>query len=373
MNNPAKILVVDDVEKNVKLLADILFASGYEVLKASSGKEALDIIEKQHVDIVLLDILMPGMDGYEVCRAIRDNPATEVLPVVLVTALDPSEERVKGIEAGADDFLTKPVNRPELLARVRSLLRIKDLHDKVQEQTSELESWSQELEGRVKSQVEELEKLGELKRFLTPQVVDLLTTDGIDPHKPHRRKISVVFLDLRGFTALTSSAEPEEVMDILNEYHEAMGALVSKYHGTLVHFIGDGIMIIFNDPISIEKPAETAVRMTLEMRESAMEICDKWRRQGFDLGCGFGIDEGYATIGAVGYEGRMDYTAIGTVTNLSSRLCGEAKDGQILMTQKTFSQMENIAQAESLGEMEYKGIPAPLVTYNILSIADESG
>jgi adenylate cyclase len=368
MNDPANILVVDDIEKNVKLLADILSVSGYEVLTAGNGKEALELVGKHDIDLVLLDILMPGMDGYEVCRAIRKIPGDEMLPVVMVTALDPSEERIKGIEAGADDFLTKPVNRPELLARVRSLLRVKDLYDKVQEQKRELDSWGHELEARVDKQVKELDKLGRLKRFLTPQLVELITTDGIDPLKPHRRKITVVFIDLRGFTSLTGNAEPEEVMEMLNEYHQEMGALVSKYNGTLAHFIGDGIMIIFNDPVTIEHPAETAVRMTLDMRESARRICDKWCGQGLEMGCGFGIDEGYATIGAIGYEGRQDYTAIGMVTNLSSRLCSEARDGQILITQKLFSNIEDLVEAESLGEISYKGIPAPIMTYNVLSI-----
>jgi len=368
MNTPVTILVVDDIDKNVKLLADILSVSGYEVMTAGNGKEALELIDRHDIDLVLLDILMPGMDGYEVCRAIRMIPGHEMLPVVMVTALDPAEERIKGIEAGADDFLTKPVNRPELLARVRSLLRVKDLYDKVQEQKSELDAWGHELEARVTRQVNELDKLGKLKRFLTPQLVELITSDGIDPLKPHRRKITVVFTDLRGFTSLTGNAEPEEVMDMLNDYQHEMGALVSKYNGTLAHFIGDGIMIIFNDPVPIEHPAETAVRMTLEMRERAMLICGKWRSQGFELGCGFGIDEGYATIGAVGYEGRQDYTAIGMVTNLSSRLCSEAKDGQILMTQKMYGKLEELVKAEPLGEIHYKGIPAPLMTYNVLSI-----
>jgi adenylate cyclase len=371
VNEPANILVVDDLEKNVRLLADMLSASGYKVVTTDNGKEALEKVKSKDIDLVLLDILMPGMNGYDVCRAIRDNPGTEVLPVVMVTALDPADERIKGIEAGADDFITKPVNRQEILARVRSLLRIKHLYDQVQDQAKQLESWGHKLEVRVKEQVDELEKMGKLKRFLTPQLVELITTGGIDPLKPHRRKITVVFVDLRGFTSLTANAEPEDVMDILNRYQEEMGVLISRYNGTLVHFIGDGIMVIFNDPLPIDNPTETAVRMALEMRQRAKALCNEWHNQGFELGCGFGIAEGYATIGAIGFESRRDYTAIGTVTNLSARLCGEAKDGQILTTQKTYSQLEGLVEADPLGEISYKGIAAPQMTYNILSIVEQ--
>lgn len=368
MSSTDSVLVVDDIDSNARLLEDLLSATGYKVLTASNGKDALEIIENHNIDLVLLDVLMPGMNGYEVCRAIRNNPSTETLPVIMVTAMDETEDRVEGIEAGADDFLTKPVNRPEMLARVKSLLRIKHLHDKVQKQTNELKSWSSKLEERVKTQVAELEKLGELKRFLTSQIVDIISSDGIDPLKPHRRKITVVFLDLRGFTPLTGDAEPEEVMDIVNEYYGNMVSLITKYNGTLLRFIGDGIMIVFNDPVPIDNPTEVAARMTLEMRESAKLLCDKWHSQGFEVGCGFGIAEGYATIGALGYEGRQDYTALGMVVNLSSRLCSEAEDQQILVTQKTYSQLDGLVNAESLGEILYKGIPTPQLTYNILSL-----
>ncbi|MGN6718291.1 MAG: response regulator, partial [Candidatus Binatia bacterium] len=246
MNSPAKILVVDDTPKNVKLLADLLSVKGYAVVTAESGKEALTRIKTERPDLVLLDVVMPEMSGYEVCTAIRAKEETAMLPVVMVTALDPGVERVKGIEAGADDFLSKPINQPELLARVRSLLRIKSLQDQVQSQAAELAELNNNLEHRVQEQVTELQRLGRLRRFFSPQIAELIVNGAADdPLKTHRRELTVVYLDLRGFTAFAESAEPEEVMEILHEYHAAMGKLIVAHEGTLEHFAGDGMMIFF--------------------------------------------------------------------------------------------------------------------------------
>ncbi|HWO43475.1 MAG TPA: response regulator, partial [Candidatus Eisenbacteria bacterium] len=313
MNTPAKILVVDDTPKNVKLLADLLSVKGYNVVTAESGAEALGKLEIENPDLVLLDVVMPEMSGYDVCRRIRDKPATATLPVIMVTALDPAEERVKGLDAGADDFLTKPIHQPELLARVRSLLRIKDLHDRVLTQAAELAEWNKTLAQRVEEQVEQLERLGRLKRFFSPQLADLILKGGAeDPLATHRRELTVVFLDLRGFTAFAETAEPEEVMAVLHEYHAAMGKLITEYEGTLEHFAGDGMMVFFNDPLPLPNPAEQAIRMALAMRERVHELTFKWRKLGYDLGFGVGIAQGYATIGAIGFEGRWEYGAIGT-------------------------------------------------------------
>jgi adenylate cyclase len=192
VQSPAKILVVDDTPKNVKLLADLLSARGYAVAIAASGAEALAQLEAEKPDLVLLDVVMPEMSGYEVCRKIRENPATRILPVVMVTALDPAEERIKGLDAGADDFLTKPINQAELLARVRSLLRIKELYDTVQAQAGQLSESNTTLERRVREQVDQLERLGRLKRFFSPQLAELIVGGGAeDPLKAHRREITV--------------------------------------------------------------------------------------------------------------------------------------------------------------------------------------
>jgi adenylate cyclase len=367
MKAPAKILVVDDTPKNVKLLADLLTVKGYTVVTAASGREALALVGAEKPDLVLLDVVMPEMSGYEVCRKIRENPATQILPVMMVTALDPSEERIKGLDAGADDFLTKPINQAELLARVRSLLRIKELYDTVQTQAAELSDWNKNLERRVEEQVAQLERLGRLKRFFSPQLAEMIVAGGAeDPLKTHRREVTVVFLDLRGFTAFAETAEPEEVMGVLREYHTEMGKLILAHEGTLERFTGDGMMIFFNDPVPVANAAERAIRMALAMRDSVAELKAKWHKLGYDLDFGVGIAQGYATIGAIGFEGRMDYGAIGTVTNLASRLCGEAKPGQILISQRLLANVDEMVEAEPVGELTLKGFHRSITAHNIL-------
>jgi adenylate cyclase len=357
-----KILVVDDTPVNVKLLADLLGAKGYDVVTAASGKEALAKVDSDRPDIVLLDVMMPGMTGYEVCRTLRDNPATVMLPVVMVTALDPSQERVKGIEAGADDFLTKPINQPELLARVRSLLRVKALHD-------ELAELNRTLEQRVAAQVAQLESLGRLKRFFSPQLAEAILTGGAeDPLKSHRREITVVFVDLRGFTAFAETAEPEEVMAVLREYHAQMGQLVLSHEGTLERFTGDGMMIFFNDPVVVDDASERAVRMAAAMRARVAELAVRWRKLGYDLDFGIGIAQGYATLGAIGFEGRWDYGAIGSVTNLAARLCAEARPGQILISRRVYAAVEELVDATPVGELALKGFSRPIPTYEVATV-----
>ncbi|MBI3456702.1 MAG: response regulator [Candidatus Rokubacteria bacterium] len=369
MSTPAKILVVDDTPQNVKLLADLLTARGYGVVTAASGPEALERVEKERPDLVLLDVVMPAMSGYEVCRKIRENPATGIMPVVMVTALDPAQERIKGLDAGADDFLTKPINQPELMARVRSLLRIKQLYDTVQTQAAQLGEWNKTLEQRVQEQVAQLERLSRLKRFFSPQLAELIVAGGTeDPLKSHRRDVTVVFLDLRGFTAFAETAEPEEVMGVLRQYHAEMGHLILAHEGTLERFAGDGMMVFFNDPVPVPDHAARAVRMALAMRDRVVELAVKWRKLGYDLHVGVGIAHGYATIGAIGFEGRWDYGAIGTVTNLAFRLCGEAKPGQILVSGRVLGAVEELAETEPMGELALKGFLKPVPVFSILGL-----
>ncbi len=371
MTAKARILAVDDQPHNLRLLVDLLNARGYEVVTAASGAEALEKIGSERPDLVLLDVIMPNMSGYEVCKKIRENPATGVLPVVMITALDPAEERVKGLEAGADDFLSKPINQPELLARVRSLLRIKQLYDTVQEQKAQLGELNRTLEERVLEQVGQLDRLGRLKRFFSPQLADLIVSGGADdPLKTHRREIAVVFLDLRGFTSFSEAADPEEVMNVLREYHAAMGALILSHEGTLERFTGDGIMIFFNDPVVVANPAERALHMAVAMQEKAAVLLAKWRKLGYDLGFGIGVAQGYATIGAIGFEGRWDYGAIGNVTNLAARLCAEAKPGQILVSRRILATVEGLVDAEPVGEITLKGFSKPVATFNVLRLKD---
>jgi class 3 adenylate cyclase/CheY-like chemotaxis protein len=366
---PAKILVVDDLPQNVKLLADLLAVKGYAVATVASGAEALEKVETERPDLVLLDVMMPEMSGYEVCRAIRDDPATGILPVVMVTSLDPAQERIKGLEAGADDFLTKPINQGELLARVRSLLRIKALYDTVQDQAAQLAELNATLEARVEEQVGQLDRLGRLKRFFSPQLAELIVAGGAeDPLKSHRREITVVFLDLRGFTAFAETSEPEEVMAVLREYHAAMGELILAHEGTLERFTGDGMMVFFNDPLPVPDPAARALRMALAMRDRVARLTAVWRKRGWDLAVGVGVAQGYATLGAIGFEGRWDYGAIGTVTNLAARLCGEAKAGQILISQRLLATVDDL-ECEPIGELLLKGFQRSVTTFNVLGMA----
>jgi adenylate cyclase len=362
--SPGRVLVVDDTPANVKLLEDLLGFHGYEVEVARSGEEALERVRRSPPDLMLLDVLMPGMSGYDVCRAIRADPALAALAVVMVTSLDDREARVRGLEAGADDFLAKPVNAPELIARVRSLLRIRRLYDTVQRQARQLAAWNRTLEARVAEEVERVGQLMRLKRFFSPQLAELILAGGADdPLESHRREITVVFLDLRGFTAFAESAEPEEVMKALAEFHAAMGRRVLEFQGTLERFTGDGLMVFFNDPLPIQQPARRAVEMAFAMQEDALKLSAQWKKKGYSLGLGIGIAQGYATVGAIGFEGRIDYGAIGTVTNMASRLCDLAEPGHILVSQRVHAEVEDLVFAEDLGGVPLHGFARPVPAY----------
>ncbi len=364
----ATILAVDDLPQNIKLLDAVLSPRGFTVLSAGSGQEALDLLSARVPDLVLLDILMPGLDGYETCRRIRSNPATSFLPVVMITASG-GEQKVRATEAGADDFITKPFDQAELLARVRSLVRVKRYHDTVTAQATELAAWNTELENRVSAQVDELERLGRLRRFLSPQIARLIVDSGDEDFlQSHRRQITAVYCDLRGFTSFAETAEPEETMAVLGEYHKALGDLVFRFEGTLEHFAGDGLLVFFNDPVPCADAPERAVRMAVAMRSRVAELSEGWRRLDHDLGFGVGIAQGFATLGRVGFEGRYDYAAIGTVTNLSARLCAEAAAGQILVTQRVLTGAGDVVVGRAVGPLELRGFSRPVEAHEILGL-----
>jgi len=372
MTETITILAVDDQPANLRLLDAVLSPRGYRVIRATSGEQALELLPSSDVDLVLLDIVMPGIDGYEVCRRIRSAPETAFLPVVMITASG-HQEKARAIEAGADDFVSKPFDQSELLARVASLARIKRYHDTVAKQAAELAQWNAELEARVNTQLEELQRMKRLRRFLSPQVAELVINSGDDSFLgSHRREIVVVFCDLRGFTAFAESSEPEEVMGVLKDYHTALGELIFRYEGTLERFTGDGLMVFFNDPFPLDKPAQRAVEMALAMRERVRTLAEGWSRVGHDLGFGVGIAQGFATLGRIGYEGRFDYAAIGSVTNLAARLCAEAGAGQVLVSQRVFSAVDDVAVGESVGALELRGFSRPIRAFGVSRMINSS-
>lgn len=366
MRSPAQILIADDNPDNLEIFRVRLAAHGYDVLTATDGEEALAIARERRPDVILLDVMMPRMDGVEVCRRLKEDASLPYMPIIMITAKTSSQDVVTALDAGADEYLTKPVDHGALVARVKSMLRIKALTDTVEAQRKELADWNKALEKRVNEQLEQLERLSRLKRFFSPQLAEAILTGGSqDPLQSHRREVTVVFLDLRNFTTFAELSEPEEVMGVLREFHTEMGSLILEHEGTLERFTGDGLMIFFNDPIVIEDHAIRALRMALAMRDRVNEMSISWLKHGYDLSLGIGIARGYATIGAIGFEGRVDYGAVGAVTNLAARLCSEANGGQILTNQKTLTSFEDLVEAEPVGEISLKGFAKPIAVYSI--------
>ena len=351
-------MIVDDEPFNLDLLEQELGEFDYVIERANDGLEALDKIESFLPDVILLDYMMPKMNGLEVVKRLRAAEQHKGIPVILLTAKATQEDKIAGLDAGADDYVTKPFDSFELLARVRAMLRIKQLHDT-------LDEWNRTLADKVNQQVAELERMARLKRYLSPQIAETILGDDDNLFKTHRREITIVFLDLRGFTAFSDNAEPEEVMEFLRHYHGEMGKLVFKFEGTLERFMGDGIVVIFNDPIPCEDHAQKATGMALEMRDRVKELRTAWRKKGYDLDLGVGLAAGYATLGTMGFEGRMDYGTVGNLPNLAARLCAEAKGGQILTDQKTMSRLEENFDAEPIQELNLKGISRPILAFNI--------
>src|SRR5262245_3377772 len=350
-----------------------LEAHGYEVVTATDGFEAIARAKDSEPDLVLLDVMMPKLDGISALKQLKEDAALRFVPVILLTAKSDTADVVAGLEAGADDYLTKPFDQAALIARVRSMLRIKGLHDLVQEQSAELQqqkeqlaAWNRTLEERVATQVSEIERVNRLRRFLAPQVAELIASSETDVLQSHRREVTVMFCDIRGFTGFTEIAEPEEVMTVLREYHEVAGNLIFRYEGTLEHFAGDGILIVFNDPVPYPDHAERGVRMALELREGMTGLIDVWRKRGHTLGFGVGIALGYATLGQVGFDRRFDYAAIGSVTNLASRLCDEAKPGQILISQRVLGKIEPLIETNHVGDLNLKGFHRPMPAYEVV-------
>jgi class 3 adenylate cyclase len=362
MRDPARILVVDDIADNVEILRMRLTSLGYEVVVAEDGEQALARVRETLPDLILLDIMMPKIDGLEVVKRLKADPSLPFIPVILVTAKASPKDVVAGLDAGGDDYLIKPIDHGALVARVRAMLRIKALHDEVQ-------ALNEGLEAKVRDQVEELERIGRLRRFLAPQLAQAIVSAGDDKMlENHRREVVAVFCDLRGFTSFSETAEPEDIMAVLAEYHGAVGPLIRKYEGTLDRFTGDGMMVFFNDPLPCPDAPERAARLAIEMRDAVAALAPTWRRRGHVLGVGIGMAQGYATLGRIGFEDRFDYTAIGAVINLAARLCADAGDGQILTSGRLAASVGETVEVEQLGERALRGMSRSIAVVNLRAL-----
>ncbi len=359
MRDPARILVVDDIADNVEILRMRLESLGYEIVVAEDGEQALAVTRDALPDLILLDIMMPKIDGLEVVRRLKADASLPFIPVILVTAKAGQKDVVAGLDAGGDDYLTKPIDHGALIARVRAMLRIKALHDQIEAERGELAT-------RVGEQVEELERVGRLRRFLAPQLAQAIISAGDEKVlENHRREIVAMFCDLRGFTGFSETAEPEDIMTLLAEYHGVLGPLIRKYEGTLDRFTGDGMLVFFNDPLPCPDAPDRAARLAIEMRDAVAALNGTWTRRGHRLGFGIGMAQGYATLGRIGFEDRFDYTAIGAVVNLAARLCAEANDGQVLLSGRLAAAVESVAEVEDLGEREFRGMARPVPVANL--------
>lgn len=370
------ILVVDDDEANREVLGRRLQRLGYGVTQAADGLEALAAMGAGGIDLVLLDVMMPNLDGFGVLDRHRADAAIRDIPVIMISALDDMASIVRCIEAGATDYLSKPFDPVLLKARVAASLEKKKLHDEekllraqVERQAAELRDWNRQLEARVQEQVRQVERLNQLRRFVPPQVADVISDGGIEKLSSHRREVTVLFCDLRGFTPFAERSEPEDVMQVLGELHGALGPLVFDQGGTLSQFTGDGMLVIFNDPVPCDDPAGKAVTLALAMRDRAEALSATWKKRGHDLRLGVGIATGYATCGRVGFEGRYEYAAIGTVTNLAARLCAEAQGGQVLISQRIATVLDGRVVASPLGEVQFKGIAKPVPIWVVERLA----
>ena len=361
MKANGRALVVDDSTVNRRLLVRRLESLGLETMEAENGRLALDRLAEveSRIDVVLLDVMMPELDGYETLAIMKADEHLRHIPVLIVSGVEEQDSVVRCIELGATDYLTKPIKPSILAARINASLAAKRLHD--------LEQESYERQAALNRTIQRQKE--ELSRFLSPQVAALVSsTEGEQLLGGHRREITVAFCDLRGFTSFAEMADPEELMRLLNEYHQMMGEAITAHEGTLEHFAGDGVMVFFNDPIPQADHVERAVRMAVEMRDRFGALAEEWCHRGYELGFGVGIAVGHATLGRIGFEGRHDYGAIGNVTILASRLSSQAQAGQILLGPQVSARLDGRAELESVGELTLKGLSRPVAASNVIGL-----
>ena len=357
----AVILVVDDDPLNRTMLSMSLGTEGHHVLEAGNGHEAIAMLREHAIDVVLTDIEMPGMDGYGLLAHRAGDDHLKAIPFIVISGVDEMESIISCIKLGAEDYLPKPFDPVLLHARVGACVEKKRM-------TDELRDLNAHLAERVEEKVREVERLNMLRRFVTPQLAEAIASGGEAILASHRREITVLFCDLRGFTAFSETAEPEEVMDVLREFHHAVGPMIFEHHGTIAQFTGDGMLVFFNDPVPLDEPAWNAVRLAIAMRDRTAELSQQWRRRGHELTLGIGISVGFATCGEIGFEGRTEYTAIGTVVNLAARVCAIAPGGQILVTHRVHAAVEDRVKSNDLGLTEFKGLTRPVLIFEVAAL-----
>ena len=377
MTDRASVLVVDDDPVNRSMLSRSLETDGHEVTTVESGAEALEIVGSQAFDVVLLDVVMPGMDGYQVLERLKVDPELRHLPVVMVTAVDDLASAVRCIELGADDYLSKPVDPVLLGARVRAGLTKKRLHDLQRRHVKEVDRLNRRLEARVVEQMAELIRTGELKRFLPHQVAEGLLAGRLTPDGGfERRKLTFLFADMVGFTDLSDRLEPEELSDVLNEYLREMAAVAVEHGGTLDNFIGDGIMVLFGAPTRVDESAQAwaAVRAAFEMKARAEALSAATRARGIpaDLRIRVGVNTGHCTVGVFGSDDLRAYKAVGFAVNVAARLQSEADPGSVIVGFRTYALVRDRVRAEQRAPMTLKGAARPVEAWTIVALEDGS-
>lgn len=361
------ILVVDVDPFFGNTICSSLTTFGYRADYSSTPEDAVARLERSRFDLIVSDqnallSLRKWLDS-------RGGRSREFIPMVVALEEGFSLADVDK-DGGVDEFIQKPLRLPELIKRVTNLLRVRQLHQRLLEQSNVIEHWSQSLEEIVMKQDGHLNRLS---KFISPQLVAALLSDSqLDPLSVHRRDVSVMFVDLKGFTAFSEDAEPEEVREVLEQFYSTVGESALRHGGTIGNFVGDAVMVFFNDPVEYSDHQLRAVRAAIEIREQLRVKVAFWRERGHELGCGFGIAEGYATIGGLGFQEFKTYTVIGTVTNLAARFCDEAQDCDVVTSHRFFARVESFVNGESRGNMNPRGIPYPIKSYRLLSLKEES-
>lgn len=358
---PATVLVVDDDPLNRSMLSMSLGREGHEVVEAGNGLEAITVLAERPVDLVLTDIEMPEMDGYGLLEHRAADERLRAIPFIVISGVEEMDSIIACIKLGAEDYLHKPFDPVLLHARLGACLEKKRM-------TDELRDLNSHLAERVDEKVREVERLNTLRRFVTPQLAEAIASGGDSILDSHRREITVLFCDLRGFTGFAETAEPEEVMAVLREFHHAVGPMIFEHDGTIAQFTGDGMLVFFNDPVECDEPAWQAVQLAIAMRDRTAVLSEQWHRRGHELTLGIGIAVGFATCGEIGFDGRTEYTAIGTVVNLAARICGVAEGGQILVTNRVHGVVEERVEANSFGDMDFKGLSRPVPVFGIAAL-----